>query len=146
MDQHPISRITETKAHPTCNRSICDFCFSLFFTLNTTLTAQLFLQGHANPPPDIRLRRRKYITLGEIKGFIACLLNSIIIKRPEIASCRYTSKLQYTACFHDMFSRNNFQFNLKLYHLTDKQKPYESWRTQGSQSLCQDPALDSPWK
>jgi hypothetical protein len=66
-----------------------------------------------------RARKWKDLTLAELKGFIACILNIGLERRPTIASYWYTTASQYCPWFHDMFPRDGFQLILKFFHIVD---------------------------
>jgi hypothetical protein len=59
------------------------------------------------------------ISMAELKGFLACIINMGITKRPTIESYWFTKKSQYLPWFHEMFSRNRFQLILKFFHIAN---------------------------
>ncbi|PNF29783.1 hypothetical protein B7P43_G10690 [Cryptotermes secundus] len=101
--------------------------FYLFFTtslLNSIVTqtnnyARTFLQTQKNISPHSQVLKWKDITLTELKGFIACLLNMAIKRQPTISSYWSTSPSQNVPWFRNMFSRDRFQLILKFFHLVD---------------------------
>ncbi|CAK9832789.1 PiggyBac transposable element-derived protein 4 [Anthophora retusa] len=100
--------------------------FYIFFTNilletivnETNAYADNFL-SRRNLYPNSRARKWKDITISELKGFIACVINMGIQKWPTISSYWSTNNSQYNPWFHRMFSRNRFQLILKFLHLAD---------------------------
>ncbi|XP_043263437.1 piggyBac transposable element-derived protein 4-like [Colletes gigas] len=100
--------------------------FYLFFTNilletivnETNAYADNFL-SRRNLHPNSRARKWQDITISELKGFIACVINMGLQKRPTISSYWSTNNSQYNPWFHQMFSRNRFQLILKFFHLAD---------------------------
>ncbi|XP_023708349.1 piggyBac transposable element-derived protein 1-like [Cryptotermes secundus] len=101
--------------------------FYLFFTtslLNSIVTqtnnyATTFLQSQKNIPPHSRILKWTDVTVTELKGFIACLLNMGIKGQPTISSYWSVSPSLNNPWFRSMFSRNRFQLILKFFHLVD---------------------------
>jgi hypothetical protein len=61
----------------------------------------------------------KGLTLAELKGFISCILNMGLERRPTIAAYWYTTASQYCPWFHDMFPRDRIQLILNFFHMVD---------------------------
>ncbi|XP_067141226.1 piggyBac transposable element-derived protein 4-like [Centruroides vittatus] len=103
--------------------------FDLFFTmtlLNLIVTesnryAQQVINGMGNNVPPA-LKNWSRISVVEIKGFIACILNMGLIKKPTIESYWSTSSSQATPWFGKMFSRTRFYHLLRFFHLVDNSK------------------------
>ena len=101
--------------------------FYMFFTVQllqeivvqTNNYARQFHLNHMVLSPHSRARKWKDLTLAELKGFIACILNMGLERRPTIASYWYTTASQYCPWFHDMFPRDRFQLILKFFHMVD---------------------------
>ncbi|XP_023241866.1 piggyBac transposable element-derived protein 4-like [Centruroides sculpturatus] len=103
--------------------------FNLFFTmtlLNLIVTesnryAQQVINGMGNNVPPA-LKNWTKISVLEIKGFIACILNMGLIKKRAIAYYWSTSSSQATPWFGKMFSRTRFYHLLRFFHLVDNSK------------------------
>ncbi|PNF31176.1 hypothetical protein B7P43_G15164, partial [Cryptotermes secundus] len=101
--------------------------FYLFFTtsllnsivIQTNNYARTFLQTQKNISPHSRVLKWKNITVTELKGFIARLLNMGIKRQPTISSYWSTSPSQNVPWFRNMFPRDHFQLILKFFHLVD---------------------------
>ncbi|PNF32253.1 hypothetical protein B7P43_G17701 [Cryptotermes secundus] len=101
--------------------------FYLFFTtslLNSIVTqrnnyARTFLQSQKNISPHSQVLKWTDVTVTELKGFIACLLNMGIKRQPTISSYWSVSPSLNNPWFRSMFSRNRFQLILKFFHLVD---------------------------
>lgn len=59
------------------------------------------------------------VSLAEIKGFIAIILNMGIDQKPSIESYWFTSSSQCYSWFSKMFTRNRFQLLFKFFHIID---------------------------
>ncbi|XP_023235982.1 piggyBac transposable element-derived protein 4-like isoform X2 [Centruroides sculpturatus] len=103
--------------------------FNLFFTvtlLNLIVTesnryAQQVINGMGNNVPP-SLKNWSKISVVEIRGFLACILNMGLIKKPYIASYWSTSSSQTTEWFGKMFPRTRFYHLLRFFHLVDNTK------------------------
>jgi hypothetical protein len=101
--------------------------FYMFFTVRllqeivvqTNNYARQFHLDYMVLSPHSRTRKWKDLTLAELKGFIACILNMGLERRPTIASYWYTTASQYFPWFHDMFPRVRFQLILTFFHIVD---------------------------
>lgn len=103
--------------------------FYLFFTnvllntfvLETNKYANKFLRSQqGNLSPKSRLRSWVNVTIEEMKGFIAVILNMGVIRKPTIESYWFTASSSSTPWFSKMFSRNRFEILLKFFHIVDK--------------------------
>lgn len=81
--------------------------------------ARTFLQSQKNISPHSRVLKWTDVTVTELKGFIACLLNMGIKRQPTISSYWSVSPSLNNPWFRSMFSRNRFQLILKFFHLVD---------------------------
>ena len=108
----------------------------MFFTVQllqeivaqTNNYARQFHLNHMVLSPHSRARNWKDLTLAELKGFTACILNMGLERRPTIASYWYTTASQYCPWFHDKFPRDRFQLILKFFHMVDNKNfaaPFE---------------------
>jgi hypothetical protein len=61
------------------------------------------------------------ITMHEMKGFLACILNMGIIKKPTIASYWSTLCSQATPGFGKMFTKHHFPHLLHYFHLVNNE-------------------------
>jgi hypothetical protein len=109
------------KVHPPVSYFYMLFTVQLLnkIVTQTTYYAKKCLLVHTDLPPNSRPRNWKNLTLAELKGFIACLINMGLQKRPTIASYWYTIPSQYFPWFHNMFPTDRFQLILKFFHMVD---------------------------
>ncbi|XP_067140739.1 piggyBac transposable element-derived protein 4-like [Centruroides vittatus] len=103
--------------------------FYLFFTSTllslmveeTNRYAQQVINGMGNNVPS-NLKNWTKVSVPEMKGFLACILNMGLIKKPTIASYWSTSSSQSTPWFGKMFPRTRFYHLLRFFHLVDNTK------------------------
>ncbi|XP_023216812.1 piggyBac transposable element-derived protein 4-like [Centruroides sculpturatus] len=103
--------------------------FYLFFTSTllslmveeTNRYAQQVINGMGNNVPSY-LKDWTKVSVPEMKGFLACILNMGLIKKPTIASYWSTSPSLATPWFGKMFSRHRFYHLLRFFHLVDNTK------------------------
>lgn len=70
-------------------------------------------------------RARKWVplTINEMKGFLAVIVNMGIVRKPTIPEhLKKSHDSQLSRWFMKMFSRNRFQLILKFFHLVDNKK------------------------
>lgn len=100
--------------------------FDLFFTaplikkmvVETNRYAAQFVQNHPNLKPQSRAKLWKPVTIPEMRGFIAVILEMGITRRPTIFSY-WMKGSRCIPWFARMFARNRFQLLLKFFHLVD---------------------------
>ncbi|XP_023216792.1 uncharacterized protein LOC111619320 [Centruroides sculpturatus] len=103
--------------------------FYLFFTSNflplmvkeTNRYAWQVKNGMGNNAPSY-LKDWTKVSVPEMKGFLACILNMGLIKNPNIASYWSTSYLSHSSWFGEMFSKQRFSRLLRFFHLVDNTK------------------------
>ncbi|XP_067140704.1 piggyBac transposable element-derived protein 4-like [Centruroides vittatus] len=103
--------------------------FYLFFT-NTLLSlmveetnryAQQVINGLGNNVPSY-LKDWTEVSVPEMKGFLACTMNMGYIEQSDIPLYRFTSPIESTWWFREMFSKRRFFLILRFFHLVDKTK------------------------
>jgi hypothetical protein len=102
--------------------------FRLFFTTTllemfvkyTNRYAERFIKDNVERLKEhSRTKVWKPVTLLEMQGFLAVLLNMGLNKKPTIYSYWWTNSSQYIPWFGKMFTRNQFQAILQFFHMVD---------------------------
>lgn len=114
--------------------------FNLFFTAAlitnfVTETNRYATQSISNAirsgtlKPKSRASEWLPVSFGEMRAFIACILNMGLLRKSTIASYWSTLPCSATPWFGKMFSRNRFQLILKFFHLINNREqaklPYD---------------------
>ncbi|XP_023231813.1 piggyBac transposable element-derived protein 4-like [Centruroides sculpturatus] len=103
--------------------------FHLFFTMSllslmateTNRYAQQVINGMGGNVPQY-LKKWQPVTVEEIKGFLAFILNMGLNKKSSIASYWSTSDSQNIPWFGRMFTKHRFSHLLRFFHLVDNSK------------------------
>ncbi|XP_023210629.1 piggyBac transposable element-derived protein 4-like [Centruroides sculpturatus] len=103
--------------------------FNLFFTMSilslmvteTNRYAQQVINGMGGNVPEY-LKKWKEVTIKEMKGFLAFLLNMGLNKKSSYAKYFSTSDSQYQPWFGKMFTLHRFSHLLRFFHLVDNTK------------------------
>jgi hypothetical protein len=110
--------------------------FNLFFTTllfqsivrETNRYAEQCLQ-RSEFKEHSRVKKWLPTCIPEMKGFIACILNMGLIRKPTIFSYWSTNPTTATLWFRQMFARDRFQLLLRFFHLVNNdviaQRPYD---------------------
>nr|CAD7260670.1 unnamed protein product [Timema shepardi] len=96
-----------------------DFILSLMVTESNRYAQQFIKSKEGNVPTPLKNWNR--ITMQEIKGFLACILNMGIIRKPTIASYWSTLSSQATPWFGQMFTKHRFSHLLRFFHLVNNE-------------------------
>ncbi|XP_068081918.1 piggyBac transposable element-derived protein 4-like [Anabrus simplex] len=96
-----------------------DFILSLMVTESNRYAQQFITSKGDNVPASLKNWVR--ITLPEMKGFIACLLNMGINRKPTIASYWSTLPSQFNPWFPKMFTKHRFSHLLRFFHLVNNE-------------------------
>ncbi|XP_066992310.2 piggyBac transposable element-derived protein 4-like [Anabrus simplex] len=113
---------------PPPNSALISY-FNLFFisfllnlmVSDTNCYAHQFLNKNKDKLSP-QLRKWKDVTLIEMRGFLACILNMGINRKATIASYWSTFSSQSTPWFANMFSFHRFQHIFRFFHLVDSEK------------------------
>ncbi|XP_023221147.1 piggyBac transposable element-derived protein 4-like [Centruroides sculpturatus] len=127
-DPFPFLEQSGPKRMPTSDSHPIEY-FNLFFTMSllslmvaeSNRYAKQVINGMGGKVPEY-LKNWNRITVKEMKGFLACVLNMGLIKKSSIASYWSTSDSQATPWFRKMFSKHRFCHLLRFFHLVDKSK------------------------
>lgn len=119
---HPFFEQPGPKRCPSHDAKPIEY-FYLFFTSTLLQTfvnqTNLYAAQYFERVTD-SVAKWQPITLPEMKGFLAVILNMGLYKKPTINSYwRTKSKSQSTPWFREMFSRDRFKMLLRFFHLTD---------------------------
>lgn len=101
------------------NLFFTDLILTLIVTESNRYAQQVIRSKAGNVPTPLKNWTR--ITMPEIKGFLACILNMGIIKKPTIASYWSSLCTQATPWFGKMFSMRRFSHLLRFFHLVNSE-------------------------
>uniref|UniRef100_A0A1B6H1M9 PiggyBac transposable element-derived protein domain-containing protein n=1 Tax=Cuerna arida TaxID=1464854 RepID=A0A1B6H1M9_9HEMI len=105
--------------------------FFLFFTIHiltkfvseTNRYATQYIATHAHRfSPHSRARQWRSVTLGEMRAFIAVIMNMGLNRKPNLQSYWATSDSQHCPWYGKMFSRARFESILQFFHMVDNSK------------------------
>ncbi|XP_021936450.1 piggyBac transposable element-derived protein 4-like [Zootermopsis nevadensis] len=96
-----------------------DFILSLMVTESNRYAQQFITSKGGNVSTHLKNWNR--ITTPEMKGFLACILNMGIVKKPTIASYWSILPSQATPWFGKMFSKHRFSQLLRFFHLVNNE-------------------------
>jgi hypothetical protein len=95
------------------------FFITLMVTEPNRYAQQVISSKAGNVPTPLRNWTR--ITVHEMKGFLTCILNMGIMKKPTIASYWSTLCYKATPWFGKMFTKHCFSHLLRFFHLTNNE-------------------------
>ncbi|XP_049844055.1 piggyBac transposable element-derived protein 4-like [Schistocerca gregaria] len=124
---HPFQELPGPKHMPPVGSPVIEY-FNLFFTTtllqlivtDTDHSAKQFITKHATLSKPYK--KWKNVTSTEVRGFIACLLNMGLNKRPTMLSYWSTKPSQAFSWFGKMFSAHQFRHLMKFFHFVDSEK------------------------
>lgn len=110
----------------TGDKMLCVIAQFYYFKKNRMSTVNLVNQMYArqflrNRLPTLQSRIRKWepVTLAEMKGFLAVIFNTGLIRKPTLAEYWSTRNSQTTPWFKTMFPKNRFQHILNFFYIVD---------------------------
>lgn len=126
----------------TGDKMLCVIAQLYYFKKNRMSTVNLVNQMYArqflrNRLPTLQSRIRKWepVTLAEMKGFLAVIFNTGLIRKPTLAEYWSTRNSQTTPWFKTMFPRIAFSIFLISFTLwTTKRSPSETFHITGRKS------------
>ena len=96
-----------------------DVKFYNLLVAQTNLYTQQYREAHPMLPHYSRARQWKYVSVDEMKKFLALYFPTGIVRKPELGQYWSTNPLIKTPMFNEIMSRNCFQAIQDFLHFND---------------------------